>query len=82
MHIDIVTPDKKVLEANVDSVTFPGSKGAFQVLNNHANLISSLEYGDIHIVSSKGTKTKVTITGGVVEVIKNKITVLAESVII
>ena len=81
MHIDIITPDKKVLEAKgILSATFPGINGSFQVLNNHANIISALEEGKVEIVSSTGTKKEIIVTGGVVEVINNTISVLAESV--
>jgi len=36
MLLEILTPDKKIFEGQVDTATFPGSKGSFQVLNNHA----------------------------------------------
>jgi F-type H+-transporting ATPase subunit epsilon len=81
MKIEIITPDRKVLSGDVDSTTLPGAMGSFQVLRNHADLISALEKGPIKVKSSAGADTTVTISGGVVEVLDNKITVLAESVI-
>jgi len=79
MYLEIYTPDRKVFEGEVESAKFPGSKGEFQVLNNHAAIISSLEKGNIEFLGKQGIQ-EVLITGGVVEVLNNKITVLAESI--
>lgn len=83
MFIEIVTPDEKVFEGEVESATFPGSDGSFQVLNNHAPMISTLGYGDMKftkLVEKKIQETVMTIEGGVVEVKNNKVTVLAEKI--
>ncbi len=80
MHIDIITPDKKVLQSEADAVTLPGSKGSFQVLKNHADLISTLEEGKVVVKTGAENKTFM-ISGGVVEVYNNKVIVLAESVL-
>lgn len=79
MYIEIITPDKKVFEGEVDSATFPGSDGSFQVLNDHAPLISALGKGPVTYKNKSG-EHKVNVDGGVVEVLNNKITVLAEAV--
>ncbi len=76
MQLDIITADKNLFSGDVDSVTLPGSKGKFQILNGHAALISSLEKGQITIQSKEG-KQEFAITGGVVEVLNNKVIVLA-----
>lgn len=78
MYLEIITPDKKVFEGEVDSAKFPGAKGAFQVLENHAPMISALTQGDVSY-RKKNEEFRVTIEGGVVEVLFNKIVVLAES---
>lgn len=80
MKIEIITPDQKLLEGTIESAVFPGTKGSFEVLNNHANIVSSLNPGVIVIKTIKGEKQRVKISGGVVEVSKNNITVLAESI--
>ena len=80
MFLEVVTPDQKVFEGEASSVTFPGSDGEFQVLSNHAPMISALGRGKMKIVAS-GKEEIVMIDGGVVEVLKNKVVVLAESVI-
>jgi F-type H+-transporting ATPase subunit epsilon len=78
MHLEIITPDKKVFEGEVNIVTFPGSDGSFQVLNNHAPLVSLLKDGVVEYKTSDKETVQVSITGGVVEVLKNKVIVLAD----
>jgi F-type H+-transporting ATPase subunit epsilon len=77
MHLEITTPDKKIFEGEVSIVTFPGADGSFQVLNNHAPLVSLLKDGVVEYKTSEKA-TQVAITGGVVEVLKNKVIVLAD----
>ena len=45
MKIEIITPDKKIFEGEIKSVRVPGKKGSFQVLKDHAPIISTLENG-------------------------------------
>jgi F-type H+-transporting ATPase subunit epsilon len=79
MHLEIITPEKKVFEGDVTIVTFPGADGSFQVMNDHAPLVSLLKDGQV-IYKSKESTEQVTITGGVVEVLKNKVIVLADGI--
>ncbi len=78
MRLEIITPDKNVFEGEVESAKFPGSAGSFQVLKDHAPLISSLEKGTVSYRTANG-EHDVFIDGGVVEVLNNRIIVLAES---
>ena len=78
MHLEIITPDKKIFEGEVAIVTFPGSDGSFQVLNNHAPLVSLLKDGVVEYKTSDREVSQVAITGGVVEVLQNKVIVLAD----
>lgn len=80
MHLEIITPDRKVFTGEATAVTFPGSEGQFQVLNDHAPIVSTLARGPVTIATGAGTQT-FTIDGGVVEVLNNKVLVLAEAVI-
>jgi F-type H+-transporting ATPase subunit epsilon len=80
MNIEIITPDYKVFEGDVKSARVPGKKGSFQVLKDHAPIISTLENGPVIIVDQAGKETTFEITGGVIEVKMNKIILLAESV--
>ena len=79
MYFEIVTPEKKVFEGEVTIITFPGSDGSFQVKNNHAPLIGLLKEGLV-VYKSKESKQEVKITGGVVEVLKNKVILLADGI--
>ena len=79
MKLTIITPDKPVFEGNVTSVTVPGSAGSFEILENHAPIVSSLEEGKVIIRTGKSEEV-IRIIGGVVEVIHNQITVLAEGI--
>ncbi len=76
MKVDILTPDKVLFSGEATSVKLPGSLGQFEVLNNHAPLVSSLNAGNIRVRSAEGDQN-FAIKGGVVEVTKNKIVVLA-----
>ena len=80
MTLEIITPDRKVFSGEVTSVTFPGIEGQFQVLNDHAPLVSTLARGPVTIQAASGQQA-FTVDGGVVEVLRNKVLVLAEVVI-
>ncbi|MFZ0282135.1 MAG: ATP synthase F1 subunit epsilon [Bacteroidales bacterium] len=80
MKIEIITPDRKVYEGEIKSVRVPGKKGSFQVLKDHAPIISTLEKGSVIIVDQSNKEIVYEIDGGVVEVKMNKIILLAESV--
>lgn len=80
MYLEIITPDKKVFAGEVNSATFPGTKGSFQVLTNHAPLISTLAKGTVTYVTKEGAQT-LAVEGGIVEVLNNKISVLAEKIL-
>jgi F-type H+-transporting ATPase subunit epsilon len=79
MNLEIITPDKKVYAGEVDSVTFPGSEGQFQILKDHAPLVSTLAKGNV-VIDVAGKKQTLIVDGGVVEIVKNNILVLAEAV--
>jgi F-type H+-transporting ATPase subunit epsilon len=78
MYLEIVTPEKKVYSGDIKLIQVPGSKGQFEVLRNHASIISTLAEGKIKIISPEGDKTYFDIQGGVIEVKNNKVIVLAE----
>ena len=80
MYLEILTPDKKVFEGNVVIATFPGADGSFQIMDNHAPLISLLKEGVVEYKSKEATNSLV-ITGGVVEVLKNKVVLLADGIV-
>ena len=80
MRIDIITPDRKVYEGDIKSVRVPGKKGSFQVLKDHAPIVSTLENGPVIMVDMDGNESVYDINGGVIEVKANKIILLADSV--
>jgi F-type H+-transporting ATPase subunit epsilon len=75
MNVEILSPDAQLFQGDADVITLPGTTGSFQIKNNHAALISSLQTGTI-TVENGNEKTLFDISGGLVEVIKNKITIL------
>lgn len=81
MHLEIITPDKKVYTGEVKAVKLPGSEGSFGVLKNHAPLISTLGNGEIKVTEENQQVHTFNVEGGVVEVLNNNITVLAEKVV-
>jgi F-type H+-transporting ATPase subunit epsilon len=78
MKLEIITPDKKLFEGNVKSAIFPGAEGSFGVMNNHAPMIATLKAGKVELVEENNTKLEFPVKGGVVEVMKNSVIVLAE----
>ncbi len=80
MHLEIITPDKKVFRGEVSEASFPGASGAFQVLKNHAPLIAVLVKGLVSF-QTHDEKKSMTVDGGVVEVRDNEIILLAEKVL-
>lgn len=80
MKIEIITPDTKVFEGDIKSIRVPGKKGSFQVLKDHAPIISTLDNGPVFMVDQDGKETHYEINGGVIEVKANRIILLAESV--
>lgn len=78
MKLEIITPEKKLFEGKITSITVPGSKGPFMVLLNHAPIISTLDKGQIKIVTESNITELIDIEGGVIEVQRNNIIVLAD----
>jgi F-type H+-transporting ATPase subunit epsilon len=79
MYLEILTPERKVFEGDVAIATFPGADGSFQVMDNHAPLISLLKEGTVEY-KGQGLKQNLQITGGVVEVLSNKVILLADGI--
>jgi F-type H+-transporting ATPase subunit epsilon len=78
MFLEIITPEEKLFSGEVTSATFPGMSGQFQVLKNHAPIVSTLDKGKIKIATGGKDTQSFEVKGGVVEVLNNKIVVLAE----
>lgn len=78
MKLEIITPDKAIFTGEVSLVQLPGIDGSFEVLNNHAPLISVLKKGRIKIRDEHGQEQFFEVNGGVIEVLHNKVLILAE----
>ncbi len=81
MTLEILTPEKKIYSGDVYGVQLPGVDGLFEVLDKHAPLVSALGKGNMKILKSKTSNESYIITGGFVEVLNNKATVLVESAV-
>ncbi len=79
MHLEILTPEKKFFDGEVTGVKLPGALGSFEILNNHAPIISALVKGDIRVKGAQGTEI-FKINSGFVECLNNQVTVLVEGI--
>lgn len=77
INLEIVTPEKKVIDRPVEAVTIPTANGEIGILENHAPLISTLKPG-ILSYTEKGATEQMVISGGFVEVSTNKVSILAD----
>ncbi|MGB1019098.1 MAG: F0F1 ATP synthase subunit epsilon, partial [Chitinophagales bacterium] len=78
MQLDILTPEKKLYSGDATSIKLPGISGNFELLDNHAPIISALAEGEIKYSTSEG-ETKIVIKDGFVECLQNKVVVLIGS---
>lgn len=82
MNLEILTPEKKIYSDEVYGVQMPGISGSFEVLDKHAPLVSALKAGRVKILKDKQNHfAYFDIQGGFVEVLNNKVTLLAEGAI-
>ena len=78
MFLEIITPDKKLFEGEAKALTVPGSEGSLGILNRHAAMVASLKKGKVKVTTNTAEVKFFEIKGGVIEVLKNKVIVLAE----
>lgn len=79
LFLEIISPSRQVFSGEIKSITVPGTKGRFQVLKNHAPIISTFEIGMIRVDLKDKPKYFAT-AGGTIEVLNNKVLVLADSI--
>jgi len=77
MNLEIITPDTTIYQGEAELIQLPGIDGSFEIMNNHATLISALKKGKVKIKKS-GKEEFFEINGGVIEVLENKVLILAE----
>ena len=80
LNLEITSPDKVAFSGIVTSVTIPGTDGSFEVLVNHAPIISTFEIGTIKIVSNNSDIQFWATAGGTIEVLNNKILILSDDI--
>ncbi len=76
---EVVTPEKRVVSGDVQTVVAPGSQGEFGVLRGHTTFLTSLKTGVLRYTDAQGEEHELFVSGGFVEVLPDKMTVLAES---
>jgi len=76
MKVEIITPDENLFKGEAESIIVPGSSGLIGILNNHAPFITTLQKGTVVLRTNKGEQT-FEVKSGVVEVLDNKVIVLA-----
>lgn len=78
MELSISSPDKLLYKGEVRLIQFKGLDGYFEVLENHAPLISLLDIGKVRIVEKDNHEVFIDTEGGVVEVSNNKVVLLCQ----
>lgn len=78
LSLKIVSPERIEFDGEVESVLVPGSQGQFEILNDHAPIISTLDKGVVEYGLPKGQKVQLKILGGFVEVVQNVVSLCVE----
>ncbi|MDP2855774.1 MAG: F0F1 ATP synthase subunit epsilon [Bacteroidales bacterium] len=76
MYLEILTPESKIFSGEITLVSLPGTLGSFEILNNHAPLISTLGAGSVKVIDTVGQTQLFPIKRGVVECLDNQIHLL------
>lgn len=75
LYLTISSPEKELFEGEIKVITLPGSAGSFNILPNHAPIVSSLKKGTVLYVLPDGTEHEVDIQGGFIEMSNNMLSV-------
>ena len=78
MNIVVLTPEKEVYQGEAKAVNVPGTNGQFEVLNNHAPLVSSLGNGKVKLSLIDGGTKEFSIERGFIEVLRNEVSLLVQ----
>ena len=76
MNLVILSPEKEIFSGAVKSVKVPGSAGQFEMLENHAPIVSSLAKGEVRVLKADGGKMTFNVEGGFVEMLNNEVALL------
>lgn len=78
MNLIVLTPDKQLYQGEVSRITVPGVQGEFEVLENHAPIVSSLATGTVNITTENKDTEAWKINSGFIEVLDNKVSLLVQ----
>jgi len=78
MKLEVLTPEKSLFSGEIEAVTVPGISGRFQILKNHAPIVSALTEGEVIIKTTEGEERFI-IDRGFVEVLRNEISLLVHT---
>ena len=78
MQLEIITAESQLYSGEVTSVKLPGMDGEFEILNNHAPVISTLDKGVIRVIDNNNKTENFEVNGGVIEMQNNNLIVLAD----
>ena len=79
MIVEILTLEKVLFSKEAVSIIVPGENGTFEMLDNHAPIISTLQTGTVKITDTNNQQTSIELTGGSIEMSNNKVTILADT---
>lgn len=79
LYLEIISPEKQMFTGEISIVKLPGTLGSFEIMKNHAPIISTLSKGKIKVKDTKGVITFFEISGGLVEASNNHVNVLVEN---
>ncbi len=80
MNLVVLTPEKEIFSGAITSVKVPGLNGQFEILKNHAPIVSALGDGEVRILVEGGENKKFAIKKGFVEVLKDEVSLLVQGV--
>lgn len=80
MNLVILSPERQIFSGSVKSVKVPGASGSFEMLENHAPIVSSLDAGEVRIIKENGEKMVFGVEGGFVEMLNNEVSLLVAGV--
>ncbi len=79
MNLTMLSPGREIYNGPIQSVKVPGINGQFEILKDHAAIVSSLSSGEVRVINDKGAKETFMITQGFIEVLNNEVSILIHS---
>ena len=80
MNLIVLTPEQEYFHGNIKSLTVPGIMGEFEVLENHAPLVSAVTEGKVKVIKDNGERLEFGVNKGFLEVINNELALLVNEI--